>query len=103
MAGTFSGSFESLLFPRLSWFETREGALLTMRVWDLILRSIANGSRECAPDDRLRDASRRMKQPLDGATRYCMLTSVRSTNHDCGETKPLTLVLIARGLRSCTI
>ena len=27
---------------------------------DLILRSIANGSRECAPDDRLRDASRRM-------------------------------------------
>jgi hypothetical protein len=32
-----------------------------MRVSDLILRSIANGSRECAPDDRLRDASRRMK------------------------------------------
>src|SRR5258707_1519930 len=30
---------------------------------DLILRSIANGSRECAPDDRLRDASRRMKPP----------------------------------------
>jgi hypothetical protein len=28
------------------------------------LRSIANGSRECAPDDRLRDASRRMK-PLN--------------------------------------
>jgi hypothetical protein len=27
---------------------------------DLILRSIANGSRECAPDDRLRDASRRI-------------------------------------------
>jgi hypothetical protein len=25
--------------------------------------SIANGSRECAPDDRLRDASRRMKPP----------------------------------------
>ena len=46
-----------------SWFETREEALLTMRVCDLILRSIANGSRECAPDDRLRDASRRMKPP----------------------------------------
>src|ERR1700730_15829332 len=30
---------------------------------DLILRSITNGSRECAPDDRLRDASRRMKPP----------------------------------------
>ena len=48
-----------------SWFETREDALLTMRELDykdldLILRSIANGSRECAPDDRLRDASRRM-------------------------------------------
>ena len=47
----------------ISWFETRAGerkrcredALLTMRVSDLILRSIANGSRECAPDDRLRD------------------------------------------------
>jgi hypothetical protein len=26
----------------------------------LILRSIATGSRECAPDDKLRDASRRM-------------------------------------------
>jgi hypothetical protein len=36
-----------------SWFETREDALLAMRVRDLILRSIANGSRECAPDDRL--------------------------------------------------
>jgi len=44
-----------------SWFETREDALLTMRGSDLILRSIANGSRECAPDDRLCDASRRMK------------------------------------------
>jgi len=43
-----------------SWFETREDALLTMRVQDLILRSIANGSRECAPDDGRRDASRRM-------------------------------------------
>ena len=31
---------------------------------------------------------------------YCMLTSVRSMNHDCGETKPLTFGLIARGLRS---
>jgi hypothetical protein len=42
-----------------SWFETHGIAvLLTMRVSDLILRSIANGSRECAPDDRLRDASR---------------------------------------------
>jgi hypothetical protein len=30
---------------------------------DLILRSFANGSRECAPDDRLRDASRRMQPP----------------------------------------
>jgi hypothetical protein len=30
---------------------------------DLILRSIADGSRECAPDDRLRAASRTMKPP----------------------------------------
>jgi hypothetical protein len=46
-------------------FETRGvAALLTTRGHsegtDLILRSIANGSRECAPDDRLRDAFRRM-------------------------------------------
>src|ERR1700730_7242102 len=34
---------------------------------------------------------------------YCTLTKVRSTNHDCGETKPLTFGLIARGLRSWTI
>jgi hypothetical protein len=26
--------------PEASWFETREGAFLTMRVWDLIQRSI---------------------------------------------------------------
>jgi len=32
-----------------------------MRVCDLILMSIANGSRESAPDDRLRDASRKMR------------------------------------------
>jgi hypothetical protein len=56
-------------FATASWFETREDALLTMRAWGLILRSIANGSRECAPDDRLRDASRRMK-PLNPKTRY---------------------------------
>ena len=61
-------------FATASWFETREDALLTMRELDykdldLILRSIANGSRECAPDDRLRDASRRMK-PLNPKTRY---------------------------------
>jgi hypothetical protein len=29
------------LLPVASWFETREDALLTMRVRDLILRSIA--------------------------------------------------------------
>jgi len=41
-------------YPTASWFETRGvAALLTMRVQDLILRSIANGSRERAPDDRL--------------------------------------------------
>jgi hypothetical protein len=55
-------------FSVASWFETREDAL-PMRPkiasWqDLIPRSIANGSRERAPDDRLRDASRRMK-PLN--------------------------------------
>jgi hypothetical protein len=54
-----------------SWFETAlKKRLLTMRVWDLIpgmnaiaftRGSIANGSRGCAPDDRLRDASRRME------------------------------------------
>jgi hypothetical protein len=56
-----------------SWFETRGlAALLTMRVKDLIfrmrvkdliLRKIATGSRECAPDDGLRDASRGIKPP----------------------------------------
>ncbi len=45
-----------------SWFETHGvAALLTTRVQDLIRRSIANGSRERAPDDRLHDTSRRMK------------------------------------------
>ena len=39
---------------------------------------------------------------LDPAS-YCTLTSVRSTNHDCGETNPLIFGLIARGLRSWTI
>ena len=33
----------------------------------------------------------------------CMLTKVRSVNHDCADTKPCTFLLIARGLRSCTI
>jgi hypothetical protein len=47
---------------RATWFEARAvAALLTMRVYDLILMSHANGSRQCAPDDRLRMASRRMK------------------------------------------
>src|SRR5258706_12744757 len=32
-----------------------------------------------------------------------MLTRVRSVNQDCAETKPCTLVLIARGLRSWTM
>jgi hypothetical protein len=42
-----------------SWFETRGvAALLTMRVQDLILMRRANGSRECAPDDRLRAVSK---------------------------------------------
>src|ERR1700682_5522653 len=44
--------------------DARRCVLLTMRISDLILRSIANGSRECAPDDRLRDASRRMKRRI---------------------------------------
>jgi hypothetical protein len=47
----------AILASGASWFETREDALLTMSNQDLILSSIANGSRECAPDDRLRDAS----------------------------------------------
>ena len=42
------------------------------------------------------------KAPACG-TAYCTLTRVRSTNHDCGETKPLTFGLIARGLRSWTM
>lgn len=29
-------------------------------------------------------------------TLYCTLTSVKSTNHDCGDTKPFTFALIAR-------
>jgi len=62
MMSPFSPTGDQSVF-RASWFETREDALLTMRVQDLILRSIANGSRECAPDDRLRDASRRMQPP----------------------------------------
>ena len=33
----------------------------------------------------------------------CTLTNVISTNHDCGETNPLTFGLIARGLRSWTM
>src|ERR1043166_7706235 len=35
--------------------------------------------------------------------RYGMLTSVRSRNQDCAETKPLIFLLLARGLRSCTM
>lgn len=34
---------------------------------------------------------------------YFMLTSVRSTNHDCGDTKPCTFFDMARGLRSWTM
>ncbi len=37
------------------------------------------------------------------AEAYGMLTSVRSRNQDCAETKPLIFLLIARGLRSCTM
>jgi 4-hydroxymandelate oxidase len=60
------GLLESRSPIAASWFETRGfAAFLTMRVYDLILRSIANGSRECATDDRLRDASRRMKPRTD--------------------------------------
>src|SRR5712692_4236359 len=33
---------------------------------------------------------------------FSTLGSVRSTNHDCGCTKPLTLGLMALGFRSCT-
>jgi hypothetical protein len=35
-----------------SWFETREGAILTMRGWDLILRSIA---KRCVSKDEAID------------------------------------------------
>jgi hypothetical protein len=39
-----------------SWFETRGiAALLTMRVQDLILRSLPPGPREARPDDKLRE------------------------------------------------
>jgi hypothetical protein len=37
---------------------------------ELILRSIANGLRECAPDDRFRGASRRTKPPDGAAHRH---------------------------------
>jgi hypothetical protein len=38
----FSGDIEFIVAsPVASWFETREDALLTMRVRDLVLRSIA--------------------------------------------------------------
>src|SRR3954464_8476825 len=39
----------------------------------------------------------------EGPFAYCKSTSVRSTNHDCGETNPLTFLLKARGLRSWTM
>ena len=39
---------------------------------------------------------------MTGGGRYCMLTRVRSTNQDCGETNPFTFGLIPRGLRSWT-
>jgi hypothetical protein len=42
------------------------------------LRSIANGSRECAPDDRLRYASRRMKPRQDCICIKDDITSVLS-------------------------
>src|SRR6186713_1006000 len=49
----------------------------------------------------------RLRRPLGGFARddglYCRSTSVRSTNHDCGETKPFTFLLKARGLRSWTM
>jgi hypothetical protein len=61
-----------------SWFETREDALLTMRIWDLIPRSIATGSRECAPDDRLRDASRRMTPPNFRASENAAVKAITS-------------------------
>ena len=38
------------------WFETREDALLTMRRGGCPSSLRANGSRECAPDDRLHEA-----------------------------------------------
>jgi hypothetical protein len=42
MMRALSGSLELFAAPLVaSWFETRENALLTMRVSDLILRSIA--------------------------------------------------------------
>jgi hypothetical protein len=54
------------VIPVASWFETREDALPheglrphpRMSASRSLGRSIANGSRECATDDRLRDASR---------------------------------------------
>ena len=39
----------------------------------------------------------------DKSKPYFRLTSVRSTNQDCGETKPVTFLLKARGLRSWTM
>src|SRR3569833_4749317 len=42
-----------------------------------------------------------MQKPRD--QRYWTLTVVRSTNQDCGETKPFTFGLSARGLRSWTM
>jgi len=43
-------SNDEKLAPVASWFEMHGVAvLLTVKISDLILRSIANGSRECAP------------------------------------------------------
>ncbi len=39
----------------------------------------------------------------DESWRYCRSTIVRSTNQLCGETKPFTFLLKARGFRSCTM
>ena len=64
---------------------------------------VANGP--CLAQGRRRPRRHRVQPATaaDPAASYCRSTSVRSTNQLCGETKPFTFLLKARGLRSCTM
>ena len=61
----------------------------------------ASGQRVDVAAEQPRTATR--PPPLPLARAYCRSTRVRSTNQLCGETKPFTFLLKARGFRSCTM